>query len=40
VPIAGEGGHVSLPACDEDEARLIAALRVRFGHVSAITDCP
>lgn len=35
VPIAGEGGHVSLPACDEDEARLIAALRVRFGHVSA-----
>jgi glucokinase len=35
VPAAGEGGHVSLPASDEAEERLIAVLRARFGHVSA-----
>lgn len=35
VPIAGEGGHVSLPACTDDEVRVIDALRARFGHVSA-----
>jgi glucokinase len=34
-PIAGEGGHVTLAASDEDEAHLIALLRARFGHVSA-----
>lgn len=34
-PLAGEGGHVTLPASDEGEERLIALLRRRFGHVSA-----
>ena len=34
-PVAGEGGHVTLPASDADEARLIAVLSERFGHVSA-----
>lgn len=34
-PIAGEGGHVTLPPSDDDEERLIALLRRRFGHVSA-----
>jgi glucokinase len=34
-PIAGEGGHVTLAASDEDEARLIGLLRRRHGHVSA-----
>jgi glucokinase len=35
VPVAGEGGHVSLPSANEAEDRLIQALRARFGHVSA-----
>lgn len=35
APIAGEGGHVTLPASDEAEEKLIAVLRARFGHVSA-----
>ena len=35
VPIAGEGGHVTLAAADEREARVIELLRRRFGHVSA-----
>lgn len=34
-PIGGEGGHVTLPASDDHEERLIAVLRARFGHVSA-----
>lgn len=34
-PIAGEGGHVTLAPSDDDEERLIALLRHRFGHVSA-----
>lgn len=34
-PIAGEGGHVTLAASNDDEERLIALLRGRFGHVSA-----
>lgn len=33
--IPGEGGHVSLPASDEMEDRILAVLRKRFGHVSA-----
>jgi glucokinase len=33
-PIPGEGGHVSLAAHDEVEARILAHLRQRFGHVS------
>src|SRR5262249_7128090 len=35
VPLAGEGGHVSLPAADEREAAVIAWLQRRFGHASA-----
>jgi glucokinase len=35
VPIASEGGHVTLSAEDEREERLIAALRREFGHASA-----
>lgn len=31
----GEGGHVTLPAQDADEATLIEVLRQRFGHASA-----
>ena len=33
--IVGEGGHVTLPACDPEEAALLERLRGRFGHVSA-----
>ena len=32
---SGEGGHVTLPASNELEARLIERARARFGHVSA-----
>ena len=35
VPIASEGGHVTLSAEDEREERLIARLRREFGHASA-----
>lgn len=36
VPLEGEGGHVTLPAFDEDEARVIGALRTLLpDHVSA-----
>ena len=35
VPLAGEGGHVTLAAADEVDADLLARLRARFGHVSA-----
>jgi glucokinase len=33
--IAGEGGHVTLPALDEREEAILRILRRRFGHVSA-----
>jgi len=33
--VTGEGGHVTLPASNELEARLIERARARFGHVSA-----
>ncbi|MCK6369842.1 MAG: glucokinase, partial [Gammaproteobacteria bacterium] len=33
--LAGEGGHVTLPAQDEREARIIELARQRFGHCSA-----
>jgi glucokinase len=33
--VAGEGGHVTLPAGSAREASLLAVLRERFGHVSA-----
>lgn len=35
VPVAGEGGHVTLPAATDEEERIIATLRHRLGHVSA-----
>lgn len=35
LPLASEGGHVTLAAADDFEAAIIAALRRRFGHVSA-----
>lgn len=35
VALETEGGHVTLAATDENEARVIHALRQRFGHVSA-----
>jgi glucokinase len=33
--IAGEGGHVTLAACNARESSLLAVMRERFGHVSA-----
>lgn len=35
VPIAGEGGHVTLPARGEREQAILQSLGKRFGHVSA-----
>jgi glucokinase len=35
VPLTGEGGHVTLAAADEHEARVVELLRQRFGHASA-----
>lgn len=35
VPIAGEGGHVTLSATDAAEEAVIEKLRLRFGHASA-----
>jgi glucokinase len=35
VPLASEGGHVTLAAADEREDAILAELRRRFGHVSA-----
>lgn len=35
LPVVGEGGHVTLAAANDGEAAVIAALRQRFGHVSA-----
>src|SRR5690606_12795879 len=34
VPLAGEGGHVSLAAETQKEFDLLAILRARYGHVS------
>jgi glucokinase len=34
-PIPTEGGHSTMPAADEDQARVIDWLRARHGHVSA-----
>ena len=33
--IVGEGGHATMAASDDREAAVLAALRTRFGHVSA-----
>ena len=35
VPLAGEGGHATLSAMDDEEAAVLAVLRGSFGHVSA-----
>jgi len=35
IPVAGEGGHGTLAAFDDEEAEVLARLRQRFGHVSA-----
>lgn len=35
MPLAGEGGHATLPAADEREAAVIERLRRRYGHASA-----
>lgn len=35
IPVAGEGGHVTLAPADDEESRLLAALRRDLGHVSA-----
>jgi glucokinase len=35
LPLSGEGGHVTLAAGDDEEARLLSLLRTRFTHVSA-----
>jgi glucokinase len=35
MPLQGEGGHVSLPADNEREIKVIEVLRARFTHVSA-----
>lgn len=35
IAVGGEGGHATLPAADAREARVIAAIRERFGHCSA-----
>ena len=35
LPLAGEGGHVTLAAADDEEAAVLEVLRQRFGHVSA-----
>ena len=35
VPLQGEGGHVTLPACNAREAAVVAWLGARHGHVSA-----
>lgn len=35
VPLQGEGGHVTLPACSAREAAVVAWLAARHGHVSA-----
>lgn len=35
VPLAGEGGHITLPAGNAREAEIIAVLREHYGHVSA-----
>ena len=35
VPLATEGGHITMPAADDREAELIGWLRQRHGHVSA-----
>ena len=35
IPVAGEGGHVTMAAADDEEATVLGLLRRRFDHVSA-----
>ncbi len=35
VVVPGEGGHATMPAATEEEARILDVLRARYGHVSA-----
>ena len=35
VPIAGEGGHVTMAASDDEESGVLALMRRRYDHVSA-----
>jgi len=35
VPISGEGGHVTLPAANDEESEILNAMRREHGHVSA-----
>lgn len=35
VPIAGEGGHVTMAAADDEESAVLALMRKRYDHVSA-----
>jgi glucokinase len=35
MPIAGEGGHVSMAAADDEESAVLALMRKRYDHVSA-----
>lgn len=35
VPLSGEGGHITMPACTVREAEIIAVLGEHYGHVSA-----
>jgi glucokinase len=35
VAIGGEGGHVTLAACDQEETAVLAHMQQHFGHVSA-----
>lgn len=40
IPVAGEGGHVTLGSCEPEEAAVIQVLQTRFGHVSAERAVP
>lgn len=35
IVVSGEGGHVTQPAADDEEAEVLARLRAEIGHVSA-----
>jgi glucokinase len=35
IALAGEGGHVTMPAADDNEAAVLSIIRRRFPHVSA-----
>jgi glucokinase len=35
VPVAGEGGHVTMAAADDEESAVLGLMRQRYDHVSA-----